>query len=109
MNEIAKILGSIWKVEILSNVTLFIWNCFLDKILTLNHLQNRGWNLANRCALCMEEEEYVNPILIHCSMTKVVWAFFLSHLQIPWIFSNMFHELISGWGICGLDRLSFLI
>lgn len=71
---------SIWMVEIQSQMSFFIWTCFLDKILTLNHLQNRGWILANRCVLCMVEVEYIHHILMHCFMAKMVWAFFLCHI-----------------------------
>lgn len=35
---------SIWIPIIPSKISLFMWNTFLDKILTLNHLQSRGWN-----------------------------------------------------------------
>lgn len=61
---------SIWIPIIPSKISFFMWNTFLDKILTLNHLQRRGWNLANRCILCMNEEESVNHLFIHCSMAK---------------------------------------
>ncbi|RVW68175.1 putative apyrase 4 [Vitis vinifera] len=37
------------------------------KILTLDRLQKRGWQLPNRCFLCASEVENVNHILIHCS------------------------------------------
>lgn len=46
----------IWNAKIPSKVFFFIWTTFLNKILALNHLQSRGWNLVNRCILCMEEE-----------------------------------------------------
>lgn len=54
----------------------------MDKILALNHLQSRDGNLANRCILCMEEEESVNHLFIYYSMAKGVWEFFPSHLKI---------------------------
>lgn len=74
----------------------------MDKILTLNHLQSRGWNFANRCILCKQEEESVSHIFIHCSMAKLVWDFFLSHLQISWVFPKFINALIMGWWISGL-------
>lgn len=80
----------------------FFGPCSWIKILTLNHLQSRGWNLANRCILCMEEE-LVNHLFIYCSMTKGGWDFFLSHLKIPWIFLDAFNKLISVWWISGFE------
>ena len=43
------------------------------KVLTLDQLKRRGWNLANRCFLCCAEEEMINHILIHCSKARVLW------------------------------------
>lgn len=39
------LLNGIWISGIPSKVSFFIWNVYLDKILTLNHLKSRGWNL----------------------------------------------------------------
>lgn len=92
----------IWKSGTPSKVSIFLLNTYLDKILTLNHLQGIGWHLANRCVLSMEKES-VRHLFIHCSMAKVVWAFFLSHLQISWIFTKLFIELLLGWWISNHD------
>lgn len=42
----------------------------MDKILTLNHLKNRGWNLANMCIMGMKEEESVDHIFIQCLLMR---------------------------------------
>lgn len=60
----------IWISFVLFRITFFIWICYLDKILTLNHLQSRGWHLTNRCSLCLEEEELVDHLFIHCPLAK---------------------------------------
>ena len=39
----------------------------MGKVLTLDQLKRRGWNLANRCFLCCAEEKMINHILIHYS------------------------------------------
>lgn len=90
----------IWIPNIPSKVSIFMWNCFLDKILTLDHLQNRGWNLANRCPLCMIAEESVYS-------STALWLkrydiFFLTQFQTPWVFPKFLHELIFGWWLSGL-------
>lgn len=76
-----------WIPGIPSKVSFFIRNTYLDKILTLNHLQSRDWNLANRCVLCLQEEESVDHLFVHYSMVNMVWSFFLSHLHVFWSFS----------------------
>lgn len=52
----------IWNPIVPSKVSFFLWNTYPDKILTLNHLQNRGWNLANICIMCIKEAKLVNHL-----------------------------------------------
>lgn len=94
---------SIWNPRIPSKVSFFLWNTYLDNILTLNHLQSRGWNLANRCVMCMREEESINLLFIHCLIVFMVWTFFLSHLHIFWTFPKYFCDMVDG----GFGDLSF--
>lgn len=94
---------SIWIPGIPSKVSFFIYNFFLDKILTLNNLRNRGQSLANRCILCLvEEEESIDHILIHCSLVREVWGFFLSLFKAFGVFLLRFFDFIYGWLIRGL-------
>lgn len=44
----------IWKPIYPSKVSFFLWTAYLDKILTLDHLKRRGWELTNRCMMCLE-------------------------------------------------------
>lgn len=77
-------------MSIPSKVSFFMWNVYFDKILTLDHLQSRGWNLANRCIICLKEEESVDHLFVHCDMVMLVWSFFLSYLKIHWSFPVIF-------------------
>lgn len=51
---------------------------YLVSVLGLNSprgsLQIRGWNLANRCALCLKES--VDHFLVCCDMAAMVWGLF---------------------------------
>lgn len=67
--------NGIWIPNIPFRVSFFLWTCFLDKILTLDHLQCKGWNLANRCIRCRVEEESVSHSLIQCPVASRVWYF----------------------------------
>ena len=48
------------------------------KILTLDQLQKRGIPLANRCYLCLEQEETVDHLHIHCIKTISLWELLFS-------------------------------
>lgn len=94
-----------WILGIPTKISFFIWMAVLDKIITLDHLQRRWWNLANRCVLCLREEESVDHLFVHCALPHRVWGSFLSPLNISWSFPSHFYDLIAKWWIRGLARL----
>ena len=68
----------IWSTFVPTKVGFFAWEASWGKVLTQDQLKRRGWNLANRCPLCCDEEETINHILIHCSKAKVLWDLLFS-------------------------------
>ncbi|CAL1355220.1 unnamed protein product [Linum trigynum] len=50
-----------------------MWMVFYKKILTLDNLKKRGFNLPNRCALCKDEEESVNHLFVSCTFANETW------------------------------------
>lgn len=85
----------------------FIWNLHLNKILTLNHIKSRSWNLANRCVMCALEES-MNQLFGHWMVSHKAWDFYLSHQNISWAFLR---DLIFRWWIKDMEgiRKSFSI
>ena len=51
----------IWNPWVLLKVIFFSWEATWGKIPTLDQLKTRGW-VANRCFLCLEEEESIDHI-----------------------------------------------
>ncbi|RVW28251.1 putative glucan 1,3-alpha-glucosidase [Vitis vinifera] len=49
----------IWVDKVPTKAAFFAWEAAWGKILTLDRLQKRGWQLPNRCFLCGCEEENV--------------------------------------------------
>lgn len=86
-----------------------MWNAFLDKMFNLDHLQSRGWNLANKCVMCRIKEESDDHLFVLYDMAYEVWSFFLSHLCISWPMPYHFCDLFSGWWIYELEGLSATI
>ena len=58
---------SIWVDKVPTKVAFFAWEVTWEKILTLDRLQKRGWQLPNRCYLCGCEKENVNHNTIQWS------------------------------------------
>ncbi|RVW47166.1 hypothetical protein CK203_070193 [Vitis vinifera] len=47
-------------------ISFFAWEATWGKALTLDLVQKRGWTLANRCFMCLEKEETIDRLLLHC-------------------------------------------
>ena len=57
----------IWNVWVQPKISFFAWEATWGKALTLDLVQKRGWALANRCFMCLENEETIDHLLLHCS------------------------------------------
>ncbi|RVX01752.1 putative ribonuclease H protein [Vitis vinifera] len=76
----------IWMDKVPTKVPFFAWEAVWGKILTLDKLQKRGWQLPNRCYLCDCEEENANHILLHCTVVKTIWEITLVIFGVQWLF-----------------------
>ena len=54
----------VWKTGVQPKISLFTWEAIWGKILTCDQLQKRGFTLANRFYLCLEEEETADHLLL---------------------------------------------
>ena len=66
-------------------------------MLTLDRLKRRGWFLTNRCFLCLEEEETIDHIFIHCVKTRVLWNLLFSLLGVLWILPSLLRDTLLEW------------
>ena len=73
------------------------WEATWGKILTLDRLQKRGWQLPNCCFLCGCEEETVNHILLHYTVVRVLWEIILALFGVPWVFPKIVKEVLFSW------------
>ncbi|RVW56226.1 Xylulose kinase [Vitis vinifera] len=80
----------IWMDKVPTKVSFFAWEASWGKILTLDKLQRRGWQLPNWCFLCGCEEENANHILLHCTVVKTLWEIALAIFGVQWVFPE-FH------------------
>ena len=66
----------------------------LGKVLTLDQLQKRGWSLVNRCFLCKEEKGFIDHILLHCSLVRVLGQLLFDLLGIHWVLVAIVKETL---------------
>ena len=67
----------IWVENVPSKLAFFAWEATWGRVLTMDRLQKRGWQIPNRCYLCGSDEESVNHLLIHCTVASVLWGMVL--------------------------------
>ena len=84
----------IWVDRVPTKVAFFARKATWGKVLTLNRLQKRGWQLPNCCFLCGCEEKSVNHILIHCIVVRVLWDIVLGLLGVKWVFPETVKEVL---------------
>ncbi|RVW97198.1 putative ribonuclease H protein [Vitis vinifera] len=70
---------------------------YLGRVLTIDRLQKRGWQIPNRCYLCGSDEENVNHFLIHCTVASVLWGMVLSLFGAQWVFPETVKEAVISW------------
>ena len=87
----------IWVDKVPTKVAFFAWEATWGKILTLDRLQKRGWQLLNHCFLCGCEEENVNHILLHCIVVRVLWEIVLALFGVQWVFPESVKEVLFSW------------
>ncbi|RVX03908.1 putative ribonuclease H protein [Vitis vinifera] len=96
----------IWNSVVPPRVSFFVWEATWKKSITLDRLQRRGFSLANRCYLCLVEEESIDHILLHCGLARSLWSFLFSLFGVSWVLPSSIREALLGWlGPCvGKER-----
>ncbi|OVA09793.1 Reverse transcriptase zinc-binding domain [Macleaya cordata] len=78
------------------------WSACLSKLPTIDSLRRRGFSLANRCEMCLREEESVQHLLRHCNVSCTVWAFIFESFKIVWCMTNTVEQLLQVWPLLKL-------
>ena len=87
-------------------MSFFSWEATWKNVLTLDRTQMRELSLANRCYLCLLEEETIDHILLHCVLARSLWNLLVSLFGVSWVLPYSVKEALLGWfGPCvGKER-----
>jgi zinc-binding in reverse transcriptase len=58
--------GNIWKIGAPPRVTIFIWLMLNNRILTIDNLMRRRFQMTNICSLCWKDNETVQHLFFSC-------------------------------------------
>ena len=87
----------IWKNCVQPKVSFFAWEASWGKILTFDQLKRRGFSLTNRCPPCQRSEETMDHLLLHCTMTRVLWDLLFSLFGVSWVLLASVRDSLLGW------------
>ena len=87
----------VWVDKVPTKAAFFAREAAWGKILTLDRLQKRGWQLPNCCFLCGCEEENVNHILLHYIVVRVLWEIVLALFRAQCVFPKTVKEVLFSW------------
>ena len=64
-------------MKVSKRVAFFMWTAAHGQILTLDNLMLRGRPLVNRCCLCCNNVEFVDHLLLFCSIAHFLWMYMI--------------------------------
>ena len=53
--------------------------------------------LTNRCYLCMEDEESMDHLLLHCARTRILWELLFSLFSTTWVTPRTVKDTLLTW------------
>ena len=62
-----------WNNYVPPKECIFAWEVWWGKVLTMENLKKRGFQLASKCPLCGKAEEKLNRLLFHCPSIRGLW------------------------------------
>ena len=75
---------AIWRSKAPLKACFFAWAATKGKVPTEGFFKRRNFYEPSRCALCLEEEESVHHLLVHCRWVSLLWHLSLSIMGVSW-------------------------
>lgn len=63
----------IWKIKEPPRIIVFGWLVCKNRILTINNLARRGWQIVNRCILCKRNAKSVHHLFCECPFSRALY------------------------------------
>ena len=75
----------------------FAWEASWNRILIINLLKRRGWNMPSRCYLCKEKEETNDHLILFCKKATILWSLIFSLFGVQWVLHSSVKKNLLDW------------
>ncbi|KAF3776914.1 hypothetical protein EJ110_NYTH36327 [Nymphaea thermarum] len=94
----------IWFPNTQPRAQWFVWLACNDRLPTFDRQKKSGISLANRCALCLKEEESAHHIMIFCPHSSKIWEFITSKFRRSYNPQHTIVRELKRWFSCSFKR-----
>lgn len=63
----------------------------------IDKLRTRNVTIVNGCPMCLQNVEYVDPLLLHCEVAECLWRSILSWFDYSWVSQNSMGAFYRAW------------
>ena len=81
-------------MKVSKRVAFFMWTTAHGQILTLDNLMLRGRPLVNHCCLCCNNVEFVDHLLLFCSIAHFLWMYMIRLFGVEWVMPGSVVDLL---------------
>ena len=82
----------------------FAWEVWWGKVLTMDQLKKRGFQMASRRPVCGKAEEVLDHLLIHCPSIWGLWFRLISILGLHCVCPRLAKVLLLGWNYFPISK-----
>ena len=87
----------IWRSWAPMRVSFFAWETSWNRILTIEQLKRRSWNMSNRCYFYKVEEETSDHLILFCKKVTMLWSLLFSLFDVQWVLYSSIKRNLIGW------------
>jgi hypothetical protein len=85
-------------------MAFFLLGTTLGRILTVDNLRRRGFQLVNQWCLCKKDKETIDHLLIHCEYTADICHLVLNSFGVSWVMPSNILQLLHCWKYLGREH-----
>jgi hypothetical protein len=95
--QLWSLFAPIWCYKAALKFKIFAWKAAWDRCWTVVHRKNHGLTNDGTCALCLQEAETIDHLLLGCSVSRSIWFQVLSGLARPDLTPDADASLVDWW------------